>query len=338
MPLVFDTDCQTNLPDTPLHNLYSWADFIELLCLSHEDMEYSNEEYATLRLHAQDLVDSSADGDEGDTSGIAVKRYERWEEHGRKCFAILRFRAAAYGEYYPFDVTRSGIQLTTDYPTEKHLFYLYLLFSANLRYFGNSLHTFTNDFECVSLQAMEQMLPDWAESHVFGTGNCGRASRYTGNVEAKINKLAADVCGTALSTHFPRTSTGDAGLDLVAWTSLDKASHFPTYFAQCGCTDHWNEKQFSASFEKWHNTIHLPTGLTSLVFVPHCLRGADGLWFNPGEMSMCSFIDRSRFVRIHDLSGSIILPDASRLILLGLLGVDIPVPPNLAEEEPQARA
>lgn len=314
MPLALDVDCSNNLPDISFHSLYSWADVIEILCLAHDDMEYGIEEYAKLQFHQQDIKKLEGDVLPGD-SQIAIKRYERWEEHGRGCLSVLRYRASIYDDFYPFKIDGTDLFLADNFPTEEHIFYIYLLICSNLRYFNSLQGAVTNDFECVSLQAMKELLPNWAESYVFGTANCGQAQRYAGNVDAKLDKLAADVRGVKLRTNFPKTSTGDAGLDIVSWLSLDKASHFPTYFAQCGCTDHWNTKQFSATFEKWHNTIHLPSGAVSLVFVPHCLRGADGMWHNSGDMGMSCFIDRSRLVKLYSLSDAFNLPiNSSNLI------------------------
>ncbi|GBU15446.1 hypothetical protein AwPolaro_08240 [Polaromonas sp.] len=228
------------------------------------------------------------------------------ESLAANCFDQLRWRARTFDADWPFTIDAHAQEI---YLKEKlnpqHYLYLQLLLSSLLKYCPKTRRkTYTGSFEALSLQVLTALMPAGAEVHAFGAGH---STRYTGNLFARLQKLAADVRGDLRLTEkdFSKNDVGDAGLDLVAWHGLhDGRGHIPIALAQCGCTaDGWPNKMLAASPAMLGKKLVVDHDWATYYFMPLDLtdeRDGKILWQEPRYMSAVIVIDRLRLLRLAD--------------------------------------
>jgi len=226
------------------------------------------------------------------------KNNDSWSAHIHELYKHLAFRSRVFGDFYPFAADGTVGVLSVKHPLSlANKFYLSLLLSANLSYVGKEHHRLTSSFEVLSLEVLKQTLPSGAEAHIFGTSSL-LPRRYTGTLWKKINQLAGDLKERviALESDFAGTDVGDGGLDLVGWCPCgDGLNSMPSVFGQSACTNDWVRKQATSAMESWRRKMTFSACPHNMVFIPYCLRNADGSW-HVGSTIQSILIDRLRFV------------------------------------------
>lgn len=310
-------------PKVPQSDTHIWVDYIELLCLYNRDHELSKADIIDHFRKCSDLgegleemeteedcpftaEEEPALGEEAETP-IEEEELSSAEENdklGRRVddlFRHIEFRKGEFGSFYPFSLTSEGDALI--FESEQSLeqkFYIFLLLSSSLKYIRPQTTYLTSNFEFLSCEAMKKILPSNAEVHIFGA-NPIHKSKYTGNIWKRINMLAIDLREKVFisESEYPPTDTGDSGLDVVGWVPFeDSASGLPVFFAQCGCTTKWVEKQHSSSYERWGQIMHFAHRPGNLAFIPFCFRNADGGWFRERVHYFSIIVDRLRLVKL----------------------------------------
>lgn len=298
---------------------HHWADYVELLTLTHIDGEFSpadllerwDERDDLGELQIQEGPDED-DGDEGlfdappaslDWSSAA--RRDRRHRLAGDVFEHLLYRADRFGDSYPFEVQLGTIRLLrrrVDAAHHGHQTYLFLLLASCLRYIQTSERKhFTSNFEQVAAEMLSHWLPPHAEVHVFGTASASSpAPRYTGTLLNKAQQLAADLREELARKKFSDRDSGDGGLDLVAWLPTgDDEKGVPTWFAQATCRVDWQLKQYEPL--KWNTYIPPTSPRGNLLFIPFCFRQAGGAWHDENWVTEAVIIDRARFLWLTEL-------------------------------------
>jgi len=270
---------------------HKWADYIELLCLQNMDGEVSSN-YVIDRIREKDALDSPG---EYEASAVSV----RWATDAEDWFRHLQFRQGVFRDFYPFELADNDdtLQLKTCL-SSKHFLYIYLLVSSNLSYADKSTHyTLTNDFEYLSSVALKNCLPSW-NIHIFGKGKF-MDQRYTGNIWTKLNQLARDINDEimVLESELKPTSTGDEGLDIVGWITMDNLPGVFVLFCQCACTEEWVNKQHTVSFSSWRHKLKLVAANSSLTCIPFCYRSTTGEWYQNHKVETI-VLDRVRLTTL----------------------------------------
>lgn len=281
-----------NLPRTK--DYFRWADYIELLCLSSQDGEFS---YRDLEPYINQKLELVREGNDDDSHQRAFKGLE-WGQRINDFFRILRYRQQCINNIYPFKLNKGNL-LSLEKPFSLgNYFYVYLLFSSNLSYFNQYQYTFTSCFEEVAKHVVKKLLPPGAEVHIFGTAR--GESRYNGDLYSRICQLGQDIRVEVIckQENFQNIRGGDAGLDVVAWVPIsDNASGIPVYFSQCACTvDKWKDKQHSVGLATWGNRFRWISPYTPMTVVPFSYRAASGLWENDDSIANMLMIDRDRII------------------------------------------
>lgn len=294
-----------NLPETSHFDAYVWVDYIEMLCLFNADKVCSKADILDrVRERGKDLGETPADTenelDEEDESTAEID--DKWSVRADNWFAHLSYRSACFGDAYPFYLSTSGEALhANDTYDLKQKLYISLLLSSCLGRWRKYKPQLTSSFELLSAEAIKTYLPPEAEVHVFGTSAL-EGSRFLGNVWTKINLLANDLkeTVTAKERDFPPTDSGDNGLDIVAWIRFgdkDATRGMLIVFGQCACTEEWDVKQFSSSWQKWDQVMTYKAHPNNMVFIPLCLRDVDGEWHRDSDIA-CILVDRLRFIHL----------------------------------------
>jgi len=235
----------------------------------------------------------------------------------RGWFDYIQARQEQFGELYPytFDSTTNTIHLKR--MSTRRKLYIFLLVSSNLENFtdDSAKTAFRNHFELVCKVALKEYLPKPTNVHMFGANPLNRG-KYRGKTWERVSKLADDINETlkAREEDFSQYSTGDRGLDLVAWIPhKDSAGGKAIFFAQCGTGDNWEVKQNDTRHGgRWGRIIDCVEPPLNLMFIPICYRAPDGEWYNPTRVYSVLF-DRFRLMLLLDKKpneAKNVLPDA----------------------------
>ena len=149
----------------------------------------------------------------------------------------------------------------------------------------------------MSKEALKGMLPASARVHLFHP----RHHEYSGNFWARLNVLAEDIRETVIAKEheFSKYSTGEKGLDVVAWVPLgDELPSLLILFGQCACTLKWVSKQHDSSFDSWNGKLTFTAPLNNIAFIPFCFRRPNGDWYNKSDIGRSILIDRLRLVNL----------------------------------------
>lgn len=287
------------LPSIPYKEYSRWTDYVELLCLSNQDNEFSPRDLEPFIKQNTELAPIEDNPDEKTLTKEEksyLSKWDKWEQRINDFFHILSYRCQDMANFYPFQLAKDHLLTLKPNLTDENYFYLYLLFASNLAYFHQHQDIFTKTFEDVSKHTIKKLLPVNAEVHIFGTSRTDQ--RYTGQLYERICKLGDDIRAdvTCKQGNFAGARAGDAGLDIVAWFPMDRASGIPVYFSQCACTSEWDRKQFSVSRDKWESRFRWVTPFLPITLIPFSFRKADGLWENDDLISKTLLIDRNRII------------------------------------------
>jgi len=300
-------------------DIHHWADWVELCCLESLDGSITRKEMEK-RLHLKRSLQTkkvkiSEEELESETQMFAepededIVEIEEQLEEVVLWFKHLATRQKFFGKIYPFSLHEKDARLEiADDFTEEQRIYLSLLMMSNLHYFSAIENALTSDFEQMCSEALKRFFPAMAEVHVFGKSRAA-APRYSGNIFERVVKVAQDLRGELIAKkeHFPPTSTGDAGLDIIAWVPMDDpAPGRLAVFGQCACTPEWTTKQHSSAPMNWcAGKMVLQTNPVNAVFTPFYLRELDGGWHRPAtDFGPYLHIDRLRLINIFKVTPS----------------------------------
>lgn len=286
--------------------LHLWADYAELLCLFNQDGVLSKSDFEDTIEDGVDLGETEYVEDNPDLS--VAENNDTFSQRTDDIFRNLAYRQETFKDFYPFYLDTYGQIASKPETSPQTRFYIFLLMASNLGRL-KSIDKITNSFEVVCAEALCRVLPKDAEVHIFGPRHGGR---YTGNAWKKVGALAADLGETvnARESDFDPRSTGDEGLDIVAWIPTgDDNSGKLLLFAQCACGLGWKVKQSSTDPKKWSQIMTLKSPPSSLSFIPFQYRNADGTWYVSKDITTLLF-DRQRLVHAlrSDVSGFSSLP------------------------------
>ena len=278
------------------------ADYVELLCLHDVGGMVSKSDVLDSIHRGDDIFRPEEEAGQED-SGITypdrlVTRVDDWFRH-------VEYRESAFGRFYPFRLAEGCCTLCRrGRITLNHKMYLFLLLSANLRCFDRQRQSdLAAAFELASLEALRQYLPKESTVRQFGKNALRSPRHYPGPIWQKVQKLAGDIRENlaCAEVDFSPRSTGDEGMDLVAWLPLGESDVAPgvlTVFAQCACTDEWVEKQLGSSAMSWRSFISFTVEPANIVFIPFCFRNPRGEWFKRTDIKNSILVDRVRLVQL----------------------------------------
>lgn len=324
-PILQNLDARPKASD-----IYLWCDYVELRCLTNADHKFSRGNLLelideTVEIAPESEADDDADEDdvEGEVAGVNLANdgpdedppagataADKYETKVADIFANLHFRVSLFGDSYPFGLTddTQELSLRDSDPAFRQL-YLQLLLSSSLRLVPKRRRKeLTEPFEAFSTRIFQCLMPNGWEVHRFGAKG---AVRYTGNLYARLVKLAADLRGTLIlkDTHVGKHNVGDQGLDIVAWHPLgdDARVGIPVAFAQCGCTaEEWSLKTLEASPAALHPHLHIHHPWATYYFMPQDLVDAVGDtkdWQQRKKLTSSVVIDRMRLIKLAEQYG-----------------------------------
>lgn len=299
----------TNLENPPKRKTidYLQADYIELLCLFNRDRVIGQGDIHNRYLKYADIDNEPQEDEYEDEEQAAddeelgeAELSDRWTERFEGFFRNLEYRATAFGDLYPFEISDSLNQINVKSRLSEHQkLYVYLLMASSLRNFDKGVQTrIGNSFEYISAEALRQYVGEKAEVHIFAANPPGR---YTGNIKTKINKLARDLFEESLVRENPLSShsSKDEGLDIVGWFPFeDETPNRLLIFGQCACGEDWKGKQSSSDYKAWAGHIRLSIEPVNSIFIPYCFRDARGNWYAKHEIRMSLMIDRLRIMNL----------------------------------------
>lgn len=274
------------------------SDYIELLCICNPDNEISKQD-ALVRVYntSESETEHETELDEGITDETAAEYSDRQQRYADDWFAQLAFRVEAFDGFYPFYITGQRL-IVHPTLTNKMKTYLFLLLCSSLRIIAdNSRHYFTSDFEILSSIALRKYLPKFTV-HPFGKSPIAREN-YSNKLFDAIKELCSNIMERNICepNEVASTNTGDGGLDIVAWRTLnDYNAHGNLIcFAQCACQpEGWENKLYDSHFDKWRKRISFSHQPAQFIFIPICFRKTDGTWFDTWKIGSGVVMDRLR--------------------------------------------
>jgi len=286
-------------------DMHRHADLVELNCLQSPDRE----------IPLEDSLDEQLGGDEGvggiyqhdSQSDLTELNQAEKKDHITLLHTDvqnhLNARVQLFGDSYPFEIERGYIRLKAAHDMKRKT-YVFLLLAANVCYLSREdIQQFTKDFEITAAFALREFFPHWT-CRIFGTASCENLEGYEGTPRKKIETFAQDV-GLPLLIEEEElrrieSSSGDAGLDVVAWYPFnDEAPHTPVFLAQVGCTKDEKamfSKQYSAYPSRWERKLRGLSAIGCMV-TPQCYRNARNEWPSPSDVNSV-FVDRARVLRL----------------------------------------
>ncbi|VAW38977.1 hypothetical protein MNBD_CHLOROFLEXI01-2539 [hydrothermal vent metagenome] len=295
-----------------LAEIHLRADYAELLCLLHPDNELSMDDILSFFTETADVdenLEVSEDLYISDHDYVELDQAPKddlWYGKAREWFIHLQYRQQVFGDTYPFYLSEKNdvLQLHNNL-TRMQKTYLYLLLASNLRCVEKSVSKkLTDSFEYLAALVTQSYLSSKASVHIFGTSShiAGGQFSQTTALE-KIKELAKQikesvVIPTEDIEHF-KNSSGDAGLDIVAWNVFeDNQKGMMLFFGQCACTMDWKTKQDSSNYARWRNLLTLSIRPINAIFFPFFYRKNNGQWYNSTEFRNSIPIDRLRIIQL----------------------------------------
>ena len=239
-------------------------------------------------------------GDEVVELAGTAARDDALDEEGIEIAKHLAYRAAAFGDAYPFELVEPGVLELREFDDRRWL-YVALLIAANLRHLREKKdeNKLTTYFELLAPSALRGVLGDTAEIHLFGTSTSAAPGRYEGSLYEKASTLSTDLrLRLLIDADDPivnQGNPGDHGLDVVAFFPFaDAASTMPIIFAQCACGVSPWPKMEEPTEGKWHNILKFNSPVINMLIIPQCFRQPDGTWFAETSIHRGVLIDRVR--------------------------------------------
>lgn len=203
-------------------------------------------------------------------------------------------------EDYPFEIaTEAGIVRLRDEVTDRQKVYLGLLAASCLAYVPGKQDVLTSRFERLGKVVLERYLGGTARVEIFGT-KADEGELFSGDLRERLKKLSKAMRlelqeGAAEEV----SSSGDHGLDLVAWWPLDDddpAFGQAIMWAQSGCGKDWPAKQGSAAAANWVNVFIVNVDILTCVLIPYWYRESGGAWYRKTKIAKNIVLDRRRIL------------------------------------------
>jgi hypothetical protein len=277
-----------NVPKELYHKKHYYCDYVEILALiNNQDIVSISDIYDRFKEN-KDIEKINNEDAEDNTPPD-----EKWNSRIKEWLDNIAVRNGVFNDFYPFTVNNNNIQLK-DNLTNAHKLYIFLLLSSSQKYIPKKGNTLPNDFEKVALIALKNYLPNGAISDIFGT----TSDKYTGSLEDKVTLLAKRLKYKVKTDDFTNSSTGDGGLDLVAWLPFDKddnQNNMQIFLSQCATGKEWQNKQHETTRMTDHY-IDFKSKPTHVFFMPYDCRNANRSFAEQGEIFDGLFFDRIRIL------------------------------------------
>ncbi|BDZ80828.1 hypothetical protein [Claveliimonas bilis] len=297
----------SKVPEWSKNDINRWADYIELMCLYHEDHLISKDDI--LDLFIEDDMDGLMRGEANHSA-----QYDHWDSIVDNYYEIIEYRFSSHKDFYPFEVEDGQCIFLRDRLSEKHMHYIFLLLCSSICFMDRcSLQKITNAFEKYCKPIMKYLMPVDAKTELFGTSRDN--DLFSGNLRTRIDQLANALGAQTTkmldsSTMYTRIMGGDAGLDIVSFFKLDDASHIPFALGQCTCSyDKWKGKQLSISRDTWIARIAPLAPFFCYMYVPFFCHDAAGRLEDSSEIYTC-LIDRQRILNLFELHNELLAETA----------------------------
>jgi hypothetical protein len=222
----------------PKINLHSYADFAEIISLVANNNVSPDD--VLNRFTEIDFDESSLEKSDGEIGQIEAEVTDKKEGWIESVFDFLDQRSIIFGDSYPFTIDKSGICLKEELSSSNFL-YIYLLISSSLKFFPKIQYLLTSEFELVSKEVLNAMLPH-ATVYAFGSG-----SKFKGNARDKIKNLGKEInldLRERILNQISINNSKEEGLDIVGW--LKQSDNNPNtiiILGQCACGVSWQSKQ-----------------------------------------------------------------------------------------------
>lgn len=289
------------LPACNNSDYYRWADYFELKAIANSDGFYSKSDFTN---EEPKRADDLGEGDFEENKEIKElpnsKKNDRWEQIADDIFRNIETRVKMFGNFYPFEISKTGVGLQYNGATSiQHEYYIFLLYCSNLAYTGHTPQL-TSSFEKVCEAVLSKILSPNADVMLFGSSNIDNEWKTT-KLWDKLTWLSEFLKADLLAKEddIGKYDKGDRGLDLVARVAFDDGiSQFPTYFGQCACSpDQWQSKQLSIHPAAWASLLNLNNLPAQMIFIPQSFRNSQGNWHDKHDISQSILIDRYRILK-----------------------------------------
>lgn len=273
------------------------VDYIEMRCLVNADHSMVLSEIKDIFTIEDEEINLNFNWDDSAPKTM-VERHDKNERFLADLFSQMRSRQKFYGERYPFKVNDGELSLKSTLDDE-HMAYLYLLLCSHLKYVDVKHHAqLTSEFEYVSLKCLELLHNREYQLFIFGKNSKIGSERYRGNAIKRLTLLADDLGGVLRvgAEDFPKTSTGDSGIDIVGWFNpWDHLKDQPILVAQCKCSDSWPDVKDARS--RLNELMHLNDDISNFFLIPFHFRQSSNDWHNAASAGRRCLIDRERFIK-----------------------------------------
>ncbi|MFN0034952.1 MAG: hypothetical protein ACKVUS_07800 [Saprospiraceae bacterium] len=290
-----------------------WADYWELRCISSEEKTFSRDDMLNL-LKDQSIDRPSNYSPEDPRKYLGSKNGEADEQTAdivNTWWEMLDGRNIFFGNtYYPFFIDGTTLGLRPRLTAVQKI-YLGCLFASNLDYASKHTADLTTWFEGLSAEITKGILPDsrLARCYRFGKGAYSKPARYKGNIQTKLEKLGHDLHLSFRSdferdckkdpNYLHKKSTGDKGLDIVAWIEFDDSEALsPLYLGQCACGANWEGKQFEAHSVVWKDIFQFSVEPLTILYIPRSYRHSNGEFWHRSSTHNLIFFDRYRILKL----------------------------------------
>lgn len=256
--------------------LGSILDHMELRAICHIDKATSTGDILDIRND-----DAAFDGTEAAQDEDDPRVYPHTTSSNNMAAYIqqrLKHRRDNWGDIWPFDleVTQRGgctITFNPNHPGAK--LYTCFLLTLYAKYMPSAIANRYRDlFEIFCHRLAKGLFPETGGWIVKQSGaNANGATAYTGNKKQKLDAIAADLFLDNRSTHMLPGTSGDGGIDLVAFHQLhDNRGCLPVVFMQCACScdvEELESKNWDACHTRLKSYLNLDVMHECFLFSPY---------------------------------------------------------------------
>lgn len=284
-------------------DVHMLVDFIELRCIVNPDKSMVTSDLKEIFTPEDEELDQSFSEEDEDSLDDMVAPQDVNELFLADLFRHMQSRQLHYGKSYPFEVTEGQIALKSSM-SDVHIAYMYLLLCSHLKYVANKHQAqFTSEFEFVSARCLNSHVVPNHELHIFGKNSKVPSVRYVGNALRRLELLAEDLGGNLIAgaEDFPRTSSGDSGIDIVGWLNQwDHVKNQLVLVGQCKCSPRWMKEKDART--RLHEVMSLNDEVANFFLIPFHFRRATNEWHQIPPTRRKCLIDRERFIKSFPLA------------------------------------
>lgn len=247
--------------------------------------EYDDEE------HDDDAVDGDA------------QRHDRIETQLENVWLQLEYRSRALKGLYPFHVSGDTLIRNDHFSIEQRVYRL-LVACSRLRSFKSkgTPQRWAKAFTFTCQHALLGLVPQHAVVRVFDANSPDRKSHYGTDLRKALRKLGSDLRVLSINEIEcdKASSSGDAGLDLVATVDFDDgAASAYAIMGQCGAQEtQWPTKTLEAHDGRFRHFFQSLFRWPAVMFTPVLYRTSTGEWVNNQDASEILLADRFRILKL----------------------------------------